>query len=65
LTCEYNANATAIKLVSFSDVAPGSEEALKAAVAGNGPVSIAIDASHYSFQVCCTLKPEIFVGINL
>jgi len=50
LTCEYNANATAIKLVSFSDVAPGSEEALKAAVAGNGPVSIAIDASHYSFQ---------------
>jgi len=48
--CRYTANNTAIKLTSFSDVTPGSEDALKVALAGNGPVSIAIDASHYSFQ---------------
>ncbi|KAL5269867.1 hypothetical protein ACHWQZ_G003368 [Mnemiopsis leidyi] len=50
MTCRFNANNTAVKVRSFSDVSSGSEDALKAALANNGPVSIAIDASHYTFQ---------------
>jgi len=50
LTCRYNANATAIKLSGFKDVTAGSEWSLKMALAKAGPTSIAIDASHYSFQ---------------
>ena len=49
--CRFNRNSTAVKLSGFRDVAQGSEAALKAAIAGNGPVSIAIDAGHPSFQV--------------
>ena len=48
--CRYipaNRGATDTGLV---DIAEGDENALKKAVATVGPVSVAIDASHFSFQ---------------
>lgn len=48
--CRYSANDTVIKLTGYKDVAPGSEAALKNALANVGPISVAIDASHRSFQ---------------
>jgi cathepsin L len=49
-TCRYNPRFEAATDVGFYDVKPGSERDLKAAVATAGPVSVAIDASHQSFQ---------------
>jgi cathepsin L len=48
--CHYNANTRGATLTSFRDVARGSETALANAVA-DGVVSVAIDASHSSFQL--------------
>lgn len=36
--------------IGYVDIPQGDEDKLKAAVATIGPVSIAIDASHQSFQ---------------
>ena len=61
MTCRFNANNTAVKVRSFSDVSSGSEDALKAALANNGPVSIAIDASHYTFQVSIPVQYVMYI----
>jgi cathepsin L len=49
-TCRYNSGAVAARIGGHVDVAAGSESALQAAVANIGPISVAIDASHSSFQ---------------
>jgi cathepsin L len=49
-TCRYNPDQSGATDSGFVDVESGNEEKLKQAVATIGPVSIAIDASHESFQ---------------
>jgi cathepsin L len=48
-TCRFNKNGIGATDSGFVDV-PQTEEALKQAVATIGPISVAIDASHPSFQ---------------
>ena len=46
--CRFNPNTVGAKINSFKNVGPfGSEEALARAVAENGPVSVAVDASGF------------------
>jgi cathepsin L len=49
-TCKYNKNNSIVYIDSYRDV-KGGEEALKEAIATAGPVSVAIDASQYQFQL--------------
>eukprot|EP00064_Thunnus_orientalis_P006738 superscaffoldBa00000715_g6756 len=48
--CRYNPATIGAKCTGFTDVTQGDEDALQEAVATVGPVSVAIDASHASFQ---------------
>lgn len=48
--CRYNPDTRGASDTGFVDVPPGDEDKLKEAVATVGPVSVAIDASHPSFQ---------------
>jgi len=49
-TCHYTAANSGATITAYSDVTSGSETAL-AAAASKQPVSVAIDASHTSFQL--------------
>jgi len=48
--CHYSARNVGATDKGFVDITPGDEDALKSAVATVGPVSVAIDASHPTFQ---------------
>merc|ERR1719495_81339 len=48
--CHYNPGTAGAEDKGFVDVREGNEHALKKALATVGPVSVAIDASHESFQ---------------
>lgn len=49
--CHYSPKNKGATDKGFVDIASGSEDQLQAAIATIGPVSIAIDASHESFQL--------------
>jgi len=49
-TCRFNKDNVGATVSGFVDVESEDEDALKAALATVGPVSVAIDASNYSFQ---------------
>ena len=49
--CRYNPRNAGADDVGFVDIPEGNEEKLKQAVAVIGPVSVAIDASHETFQL--------------
>jgi len=48
--CHYDAKNNGATDTGFVDVKSGDEDALKTAVATVGPIAVAIDASHFSFQ---------------
>ena len=48
--CQYNPANRGACIEKFHDIPSGNEQALTAAIAAIGPVSVAIDASHQSFQ---------------
>ncbi|ODN04735.1 Cathepsin L [Orchesella cincta] len=48
--CRFKASDVGADDKGFVDVPEGNEKALKKAVAANGPISVAIDASHETFQ---------------
>jgi hypothetical protein len=48
--CRYDPSESGATDVGFTDVQEGDEDQLKEAVATVGPISVAIDASHSSFQ---------------
>ena len=50
-TCRFNKANIGATDTGFTDVPHGSEAALKEAVALVGPVAVAIDANHQSFQL--------------
>jgi cathepsin L len=49
-TCHFTKKSVGATDKGFVDIPSGDEEALKKAIATIGPVSVAIDASHESFQ---------------
>lgn len=49
-TCKYNKANSGATDKGFVDIPQGNEDKLKIALATVGPVSVAIDASHESFQ---------------
>lgn len=51
--CRYRSSEAIAKDGGYKDIPHGDEDALKEAVATVGPISVAIDAGHRSFQVHC------------
>jgi len=50
-SCKFNADNVGATDTGFVDVKSGSEDDLVDALANNGPIAVAIDASHSSFQL--------------
>ena len=53
--CHYQTQCLGATVTGYTDIWPHRDEGLlKIAVANVGPISVAIDASHGSFLVCCS-----------
>jgi cathepsin L len=50
-TCHFKSNAIGATVSSYKDVVSGDEGDLQASIASVGPISVAIDASSYNFQL--------------
>lgn len=50
-TCKYTASKKAASVTGYVNIAVGNETALVAAVASQGPISVAIDGSRRSLQL--------------
>ncbi|MEE6511801.1 hypothetical protein FKM82_018591 [Ascaphus truei] len=48
-TCHYNPGDKAATCTKYTEIEPGTEQALQAALANVGPISVAIDASRPTF----------------
>lgn len=48
--CHANNVSASVRMTGFVNVSPGSVDAMKVALFKNGPVSVAIDASHKTFS---------------
>ncbi|KAL0170110.1 hypothetical protein M9458_034706, partial [Cirrhinus mrigala] len=48
--CRFNPNSVGANCTGYVDIASGDESALQEAVATIGPISVGIDAGHFSFQ---------------
>ncbi|XP_067824182.1 procathepsin L-like [Heptranchias perlo] len=48
--CRYNLQYRAANCTGYNSIPEGSEPALALAVASVGPISVAVDAAHFSFQ---------------
>jgi len=48
--CRYKASASGATVTGYKDISSDDESQLQEAVATVGPVSVAIDAGHSSFQ---------------
>jgi cathepsin L len=49
--CKFNKDNVGATLTGYTDVKSGDEDALVEAIATQGPISVAIDASHMGFQL--------------
>ncbi|XP_072469021.1 procathepsin L-like [Notamacropus eugenii] len=49
-SCHYRPECSSVYVTGFVDIPSGQENALKKAVATVGPISVAVDAGHTSFQ---------------
>ncbi|XP_071489902.1 cathepsin L-like peptidase [Diadema antillarum] len=49
-SCHFKASSVGATCTGYKDIPSGDEEALTQAIASQGPISVAIDASHMSFQ---------------
>jgi len=49
--CRFNPATIGATVAGFTDIPEGDEDALTQAIASVGPISVAIDASHFSFQL--------------
>ena len=57
--CQHDPSQGIAGVGDYTDITPGSEDDLLDAVANVGPISVALDCKHRSFQVYYSIKRKI------